>query len=159
MNSWFDLRSLDPSDPEDEIGIESACKRIHELIAEQEKQGVPHDRIMLGGFSQGGALSLYSAFKYPKKLAGVVALSCWLPLHRKFPQAAEQANRNIPILQCHGDSDCVVPIGWGMASEVVLKTFVDNDRYKFKKYPGLGHSSSGAEMSDVLEFVRKHLPK
>lgn len=159
MNSWFDLRSLSPLDPEDDKGIESACKRIHELIADQEKQGVPHDRIMLGGFSQGGALSLYSALTYPKKLAGVVALSCWLPLHERFPNAAKEVNTNIPILQCHGDQDFVVPMSWGQASEAVLSTFLDRNLYKFKVYPNMGHSSCTSELNDVLEFVKKHLPK
>lgn len=159
MNSWFDLRSLNPEDPEDEVGIESACKKIHELIAEQEKQGVPHDRIMLGGFSQGGGLALYSALKYPKKLAGVVALSCWLPLHKNFPGAATEANKHIPVLQCHGNQDCVVPLEWGKASEIVLSKFLDKNQYKFNVYQGLGHSSSSAELHDVIEFLAKQLPK
>lgn len=157
MNSWFDLRSLDPNDPEDERGIQAACKRIHELIADQEKQGVASERIMLGGFSQGGALSLYSALTYPKKLAGVVALSCWLPLHRSFPAALTDANKSIPILQCHGDADFVVPFSWGKASQQVLSSFVDNAKYSFKEYHGLGHSSSSAELRDVLQFISTNL--
>lgn len=159
MPSWFDLRSLNPLDPEDEEGIEAACKRIHELVAEQEKQGIPHDRIILGGFSQGGALSLYSALRYPKKLAGVVALSCWLPVHQKFPGIASEANKKIPILQCHGDQDFVVPLAWGQASKVHLSTFLDESLYKFKVYSNLAHSSSTAELNDVLDFIKKHLPK
>lgn len=159
MNSWFDLRSLNPLDPEDEEGINAACKRIHDLIDEQEKLGIPHNRIMLGGFSQGGALSLYSALRYPKKLAGVVALSCWLPLHRNFPAAATEANKQIPVIQCHGNQDVVVPLNWGRATEVVLSTFLDKTNYQFKVYNGLGHSSSTAELADALDFIRKHLPK
>lgn len=159
MNSWFDLRSLNPAVPEDDVGIEAACKKIHELIAEQEKQGIPHDRIILGGFSQGGALSLYSALKYPKKLAGVVALSCWLPLHKSFPAAATEANKHIPVLQCHGDQDFVVPLSWGKASELVLSSFLDKSQYKFRVYSGLSHGSSAAELNDVLDFLKNHLPK
>lgn len=160
MNSWFDLRSLDPNDPEDEDGIKSASKKIHELIAEQEKQGIPHDRIMLGGFSQGGALSLYSALTYPKKLAGVIALSCWLPLHKKFPATlANEENKKLPILQCHGDQDFVVPLNWGQATSIVLSSFMNKDDYLFKVYANLGHSSSSAELHDVVGFVNRHLPK
>lgn len=157
MNSWFDLRSLDPNDPEDELGIQTACKRIHELIEDQQKQGVASERIMLGGFSQGGALSLYSALTYPKKLAGVVALSCWLPLNRSFPSAASEANKSMPILQCHGRDDFVVPYAWGKASELVLSSFHDKTKYSFKEYPGLGHSSSAGELRDVVQFVNAHL--
>lgn len=158
MNSWFDLRSLNPSDPEDKEGIEKACQSIHEIIAEQEKKGIPHERIMLGGFSQGGALSLYSALTYPKKLAGVVALSCWLPLHQEFPDASKTVNNNIPIMQCHGDEDFVVPLVWGQASNAVLSTFLDQSRYTFKIYEGLGHCSSSAELDDVANFIKTNLP-
>lgn len=154
MNSWFDLRSLNPNDPEDEEGIVAASKQIHELIAEQERQGVPHDRIMLGGFSQGGALALYAAFTYPKRLAGVAALSCWLPLHKKVPTSMK-----LPVFQCHGDADFVVPVQWGAASSQVMSTFLDKAQYQFKIYSGLGHSSSSAELQDVLHFIRRQLPK
>lgn len=158
MNSWFDLKSLDPNHPEDESGIRSATSKIHELIAEQEQNGIPHDRIILGGFSQGGALAIYSALKYPKKLAGVVALSCWLPLHKKFPGQAEQVNTKIPFLQCHGDEDFVVPLTWGQASNRVLSNFLDDNKYQFKVYKGLGHSSDSDEMNDVFEFIKTNLP-
>lgn len=158
MNSWFDLRSLDPNDIEDEAGIEAATKTIHDLIENQEKQGINHDRIMIGGFSQGGALSIHSALKYPKQLAGVVALSCWLPLHKKFPTAAEQVNTKIPFLQCHGDEDFIVPLVWGQASQAVLSTFLDQNKYQFKTYSRLGHSTNTAELHDVVEFINSNLP-
>lgn len=157
MNSWFDLRSLDPKQPEDAEGIAGACKRIHALIEEQEKGGVASDRIMLGGFSQGGALGLYAALKYPKRLAGAIVLSSWLPLFQSFPDAASEPNKHIPIIQCHGEQDFVVPFAWGKATEQVLSSFVDKDKYAFKSYADLGHCSSQAEMDDVLAFIRKHL--
>lgn len=81
----FDLRTLDPSGVEDEEGIRKAAGMVHSLIAEEVAAGIPTKRIVLGGFSQGGALAIYSAFTFPEPLAGVIALSCWLPLHQKFP--------------------------------------------------------------------------
>ena len=159
MNSWFDLRSLNPADPEDEDGIVQASKRIHEQIAEQEESGIPSDRIILGGFSQGGALALYAAFTYPKKLAGVVALSCWLPLHKKVPALISEDNKSLPVIQCHGDADFVVPVQWGAMSSQVMSTFLDKSTYNFKIYSGLSHSSSPAELNDVLSFIKSHLPK
>lgn len=158
MNAWFDLWSLDPNDPEDQEGIEAATKKIHDIIAEQERLGVSHDRIMLGGFSQGGALALYAGLTYPKKLAGVIALSCWLPLHGKFPEAAPEDSKNTPVLQCHGDGDFIVPYHLGQATEKVLSTFLDSNQYEFKTYPGMVHSTSTEEMNYVLDFIRKHLP-
>lgn len=81
----FDLRSLEPSGPEDEEGIRRAAEMVHSLIAEEVAAGIPTKRIVLGGFSQGGALAIYSALTFPEPLAGVIALSAWLPLHQKFP--------------------------------------------------------------------------
>lgn len=158
MNSWFDLRSLNP-DHEDSDGIKKACKDIHKLIADQEKHGISSDRIILGGFSQGGALSLYSALTYPKKLAGAVALSCWLPLHEQFPNIVNEANKNLPLIQCHGQQDFIVPYPWAQASQAILSSFLKPNIYSFKSYAGLAHSSSMSELRDVLEFIAKHLPK
>lgn len=157
-NSWFDLRSLNPNDPEDEAGIQAACQRIHELIREHERQGIPSERIIIGGFSQGGALALYSAFTYSKRLAGVIALSCWLPLHAKFPALCSEANKTVPVIQCHGDQDFVVPLQWGQLSASMMSKFLDKSSFHFKVYPGLSHSSSKAELVDVMHFIKERVP-
>jgi lysophospholipase-2 len=85
VHSRFDLRSLDANGPEDEEGIRRATELVHSMIEQEIKGGIASNRIVLGGFSQGGALALYSALLFPKPLAGVIALSCWLPLHKQFP--------------------------------------------------------------------------
>lgn len=85
MPSWFDIKSLEVGGSEDEAGIKEAATQIHGMINNEIRAGIPADRIILGGFSQGGALALYSAMTYPEKLAGVIGLSCWLPLHSTFP--------------------------------------------------------------------------
>ena len=110
MPSWFDLYSLDSTGRVDEHGIERAKTLVHELINNEEKAGIPSNRILLGGFSQGGALALYSGLTYSKPLAGILALSCWLPLHEKLSWAGSP-NVNTPVLQCHGDADHIVRIG------------------------------------------------
>lgn len=153
MPSWFDLMTLEPNGPEDEEGIKKATAHVHQLIESEEKSGIPSDRIFLGGFSQGGALALYSAFKYQKPLAGVIALSCWIPLNSQFPSAAV-GNLELPILQCHGDIDPIVPHKWGVLSHELLKTF--NPNTQFKTYPGMMHSSSEEEMQDVKSFIQQH---
>lgn len=81
----FDLLALDASRPEDEKGIRKAAASVHSMIAQEIAAGIPSDRIVIGGFSQGGALALFSALTFPQTLAGVVAMSTWLPLHQKFP--------------------------------------------------------------------------
>ncbi|KAG8233983.1 hypothetical protein J437_LFUL014444 [Ladona fulva] len=147
----FDLRTLDVNGPEDEEGIRRATELIHSMIETEVKAGIPSERIILGGFSQGGALALHSALKCGRPLAGVIALSCWLPLHRQFPgnqfrifpkNMAALGNKDIPYLLCHGDCDPVVPYKWGLMTASLLKQFLP--KFEFKAYRGLMHSSSDA---------------
>ncbi|XP_043264108.1 acyl-protein thioesterase 2 [Colletes gigas] len=154
MPSWFDLRTLNPSGVEDEEGIRKAAQMVHTLIAEEVAAGIPTKRIVLGGFSQGGALAIYSALTFPEPLAGVIALSCWLPLYQKFPAEAI-GNRNTPLLQCHGDYDPVVPYKWGQMTASHLKQFMT--QVEFKTYPEMMHASCDEEMHDMKKFIEKVL--
>ncbi|KAJ2944364.1 hypothetical protein O0L34_g18365 [Tuta absoluta] len=155
MPSWFDLRTLDATAPEDEEGILRATTLVHALIADEVKGGVPANRILLGGFSQGGALALHAALTYPQPLAGVIALSCWLPRHAHFPDGVK-APLELPIFQAHGDCDPVVPFKWGQMTASFLKTFMKN--CEFTTYQGLSHSSSEAELKDMRGFIERTLP-
>lgn len=107
MPSWFDIISLDAGGPTDDEGIKRARDLIHAMLAKEEEAGIPANRIVLGGFSQGGALALYSALTYPRPLAGIIAFSCWLPIATEFLNGVG-AHRDVPVLQCHGDSDPIV---------------------------------------------------
>lgn len=155
MPSWFDLKSLEVDGPEDADGIKRARDNVHQMIEEEVKLGIPHSRIMLGGFSQGGALALYSTFTQPKAMAGVVGLSCWLPLRSEFPQAAI-GNTGTPILQCHGDCDPIVPYKFGQITSQLVKKFAGN--IEFKTFRGMMHSSCDGEMADIKKFVDQCLP-
>jgi len=156
MPSWFDLMSLDPKGPEDEAGIKSAASLVNSLIAEEVKAGIPSDRIMIGGFSQGGALALYTALNTDHKLAGVIALSCWAPLHAKVSSSVKPTNLSIPFFQAHGDCDPVVPYKWGQLTSTLLKSILKSQ--EFKTYKGMMHSSSEEEMQDVKKFIAASLP-
>uniref|UniRef100_A0A7N4PPZ9 palmitoyl-protein hydrolase n=1 Tax=Sarcophilus harrisii TaxID=9305 RepID=A0A7N4PPZ9_SARHA len=158
MPSWFDLMGLSPDAPEDEVGIKKAAENIKALIEHEVKNGIPANRIILGGFSQGGALSLYTALTCSFPLAGIVALSCWLPLHRAFPQAANGMARDLAILQCHGELDPMVPVRFGALTSEKLKLVVPPSKVQFKTYPGVMHSSCPQEMAAVKEFIEKLLP-
>ncbi|KAL0605137.1 Acyl-protein thioesterase 2 [Plecturocebus cupreus] len=158
MPSWFDLMGLSPDAPEDEAGIKKAAENIKALIEHEMKNGIPANRIVLGGFSQGGALSLYTALTCPHPLAGIVALSCWLPLHRAFPQAANGSAKDLAILQCHGELDPMVPVRFGALTAEKLRSVVTPARVQFKTYPGVMHSSCPQEMAAVKEFLEKLLP-
>ncbi|XP_053981206.1 acyl-protein thioesterase 2 isoform X1 [Hylaeus anthracinus] len=154
MPSWFDLRTLEPNGVEDEEGIRKAAEMVHSLIAEEVAAGIPTKRIVIGGFSQGGALAIYSALTFPEPLAGIIALSCWVPLHRKFPDEAI-GNRNTPLLQCHGNCDPIVPYRWGQITATYLKGFMT--QAEFVTYRGMMHASSDEEMRDMKAFIEKVL--
>ncbi|XP_004074123.1 acyl-protein thioesterase 2 [Oryzias latipes] len=158
LPAWFDLMGLSPDSPEDESGIKRAAENIKAIIEHEARNGIPSNRIILGGFSQGGALSLYTALTCQHPLAGVVALSCWLPLHKSFPSASG-CNKNLPILQCHGDIDAMVPRQFGAMTAEKLKSIVNPQMVTFKSFPGLPHSSCPEEMAAVKEFIEKLLPR
>ncbi|CAH1773993.1 unnamed protein product [Owenia fusiformis] len=156
MPSWFDIKGLDPKSPEDEDGIKKAAKSLQDIISEEEtKNNIKSDRIIVGGFSQGGAVALYSALTTDKPLAGILGLSTWLPLHKSFPQAAI-ANLKVPMLQCHGTMDPMVSYEKGKLTAAVLKTMLEN--HEFKSYEYMGHSFCEQEMQDVQVFIDKVLP-
>uniref|UniRef100_A0AC11CNR1 Lysophospholipase 1 n=1 Tax=Ovis aries TaxID=9940 RepID=A0AC11CNR1_SHEEP len=155
----FDIIGLSPDSLEDETGIKQAAENVKALIDQEVKNGIPSNRIILGGFSQGGALSLYTALTTQQKLAGVTALSCWLPLRASFPQGPiGGVNRDISILQCHGDLDPLVPLMFGSLTAEKLKTLVNPANVTFRTYAGMMHSSCQQEMMDIKQFIDKLLP-
>jgi lysophospholipase-2 len=156
MPSWFDIKSLDIDGPEDESGIVVAASRVHGMINNEIKNGIPANRIILGGFSQGGALALYAGLTYPEALAGIIGLSCWMPLHKQFP-AARKCPDSVPILLCHGDSDPIVSYKFGQMSSNSLKQYMK--KLQFKTYRGLPHQSCPEEIHDMKQFIREKLPE
>ncbi|XP_048959863.1 acyl-protein thioesterase 1 isoform X3 [Canis lupus baileyi] len=155
----FDIFGLSPDSQEDEPGIKQAAENVKALIEQEVKNGIPSNRIVLGGFSQGGALSLYTALTTQQKLAGVTALSCWLPLRTSFPQGPiSGVNRDISILQCHGDCDFLVPLTFASLTAEKLKTLVNPANVTFKTYEGMMHGSCQQEMMDIKHFIDRLLP-
>ncbi|XP_003383491.1 PREDICTED: acyl-protein thioesterase 1-like [Amphimedon queenslandica] len=157
MPSWFDLYSLDKEGRQDEEGIRAAAKNVHDAIEEIEKGGTPTNRILLGGFSQGGSLAAFAGLTYPKPLAGLLLLSCWVPLHDSLMNESNDVNKVIPILQCHGDSDMMVKYLYGQKSAELLSS-LNPSNHTFKTYNGLGHSSDPREMRDIEVWLGKLLP-
>ncbi|KAK3742777.1 hypothetical protein QZH41_013889, partial [Actinostola sp. cb2023] len=119
MPSWFDIKSLSVDTEEDEKGIKASAT--------------------YGGFSQGGAVALYSVLTSSPTLAGVLALSSWLPLHSSFP-AALKGNNATPILQCHGEADPVVRYTLGRMTATLLSRMCT--KHEFQSFSDLAHSSS-----------------
>lgn len=156
MPSWFDLYGLSESTPDDKAGIQYAVHRIHRII-DLCSQSLPSDRIIVAGFSQGGALALTAALTYPKKLAGVVALSTWLPLRDSYPEKFSEHAKQTPVFFAHGEDDNIVPTQFGQKSAQRLKEL--GIEVTFKTYSNMAHSASQQEMSDVDRFVERLIPR
>jgi phospholipase/carboxylesterase len=109
MRAWYDIVSLDRSSVEDENGIRDSQQAVHALIDAEVRRGTPARRIFLAGFSQGGAVALYTALRYPERLCGVIALSTYLPLRAAAESERSAVNADLPIFMAHGSADAVIP--------------------------------------------------
>lgn len=156
MPSWFDLYGLDDSARDDAEGISRAVNRVGRIVDELTNSGIRPDRVILAGFSQGGAVALTAGLRSSNRLAGIIALSTWLPLRKEYPSALGSNAREVPVFCAHGQSDAVVPFRFGELSANMLKE--SGVPTSFHSYAGLQHSASEEELKDVAEFVRKALP-
>ncbi|MBI3635845.1 MAG: carboxylesterase [Candidatus Rokubacteria bacterium] len=109
MRAWYDVAARG-GDPEDEAGLRASLDQVEALIAREAARGLPARSLVLAGFSQGGALALLAGLRHPARLAGILALSCYLPLAHTLAAEAAPANRAVPILMAHGTHDDVIPI-------------------------------------------------
>jgi phospholipase/carboxylesterase len=116
MRAWYDIGYQDLSLKEDERGVRESQHAVEELIAREIARGIPVIRIALAGFSQGGAIALQCGLRYPTRLAGIIALSTYLPLPHTLERERSPANRQIPVLMAHGIEDPIVPLKLAQAS-------------------------------------------
>lgn len=121
MRAWYDIISLESNDRRvDEAGIVASVQAVGRLIARENQRGIASDRIFLAGFSQGGAIAYMTALSYPEKLAGVIALSTYIPNRARLAEEATAANKAIPVFAAHGREDQVLAIGLGRAARDFL---------------------------------------
>jgi phospholipase/carboxylesterase len=155
MRAWYDIISLEGRMVEDEAGFRSTDLAIRELMSREIQRGVPAGRIVLAGFSQGGAVSLYTASRFPERLAGVMALSTYLPLASRL--AAERGNANLamPIFMAHGLADAIIPITRGIDSRDQLKSL--GYSIEWHQYP-MAHALCTEEITDIRHFLLRVLP-
>ncbi|KAK6086056.1 phospholipase/Carboxylesterase [Seiridium cupressi] len=164
MPGWYDIIALggSPDDlrrQQDEAGMLVSRAYLNGLIQAEIDNGIPEERIVLGGFSQGGAMSLFTGLTTKFKLAGIVGMSSYLPLDTKLPEflkEAENASQKTPILMCHGTVDMVVPTAIGKASYELLKK--TGFEVTWKEYEGMGHSACLEELDEVEAFLGSRLP-
>ncbi|KAL2915879.1 hypothetical protein HK105_204580 [Polyrhizophydium stewartii] len=157
MPAWYDIKELLAGVNEDEAGLLDTAKKVHEMIRAEIDSGIPADRIILGGFSQGAASTIVAGLTSDVKLAGLVVLSGYAPLSHKIGQLKKNVNDATPIFAAHGMLDQVVKYEWGQMSAGALKHRF-NLNLEFKTYHDMGHSTDPQELVDLAEFIKKTLP-
>jgi phospholipase/carboxylesterase len=121
MRAWYDIRDADLNRRADLDGVRSSQAHVERLIARENGRGIPDERIVLGGFSQGGAVALYAGLRHPRRLAGLIALSTYLVEPQRLLVEAASVNRGLPIFMAHGTQDPVVQYAWGESSRRSLE--------------------------------------
>ncbi|CCU82721.1 acyl-protein thioesterase 1 [Blumeria hordei DH14] len=159
MPGWYDITQLnDLQSAQDETGILRSRTYLHNLINSEVSAGIPADRIVIGGFSQGGAMAIFSGITGQNKLGGIFGLSCYLLLHYKIQQFVAEAGdtKDTRIFMGHGDADPLVKPEWGRMSESFLSNMGFN--VDLKMYPGLAHSADPQEINDLEGFLNSVIP-
>lgn len=152
MRAWYDIGYQDLSLKEDENGVRESQLALEQLIAREIGRGLPTRRVVLAGFSQGGAMALHCGLRYPKRLAGVIALSTYLPLPDKVEAELSDANRDLPVLMCHGTQDPIVPLRLAQASCSRLLTL--GFPVEWHEY-AMPHSVCAEEIDKIGEWLRR----
>ena len=155
MRAWFDIRTASIDAEQDEQGIQNSTKNVTGMIEKQVKSGIKAERIVLAGFSQGGAIALQAGLRYPETLAGIMALSTYLPLADSLAKEKSKANSDIPVFLAHGSADPVIPVALGKQS----CTLLEGQGYKpeWHEYQGMQHSVSEKEIYDIAEWLEQVL--
>ncbi|CAI5720786.1 unnamed protein product [Peronospora destructor] len=156
MPAWYDIKSLGRVDRDNADGIDASRDRIMTIVEKEVATGIPPSRIVLGGFSQGAALSMFSGYQTKIALGGILAMSGYLPRYNSFQLAPETAN--VPLLMCHGEQDPVVRFDYGKMSKVKLET-AGVKNVEFCSYPDMEHSACMEELDDVTKWLQRVIPE
>lgn len=151
MRAWYDIVSADFSQRrEDPAGVRESARQVEALIERENARGIADDHIVLAGFSQGGAIALHTGLRHPRALAGILALSTYLPLADTLAAEADDANREVPIFMAHGHDDTVIPYDFGRQSG----EFLQQQGYKldWRSYFA-GHTVAMEELRDLEAWL------
>ena len=156
MPAWYDIVGQNLMDQEDGEGIKRSAKSVIELIEREVQRGIAYQNIVLAGFSQGCAMALYIGLRLPHQLAGILALSGYLPLAMSLKLEKHSANQSTPIFMAHGTYDPVVALDRAQASYALLEKL--GYQIDWNEYP-MEHSVNHEELSDISRFLQTVLPK
>jgi len=152
MRAWYDIKMSDIARLPDERGIRDSQKQVEELIARERTRGIASNRVVLAGFSQGGAIALQAGLRHPEPLAGIVALSTYLTLEESLGAEAAAANKAVPILMAHGTQDEVVPLRLAEASRSALQA--KGYEVEWHTWP-MPHSVCAEEVEAIASFLMR----
>ncbi len=155
MRAWYDIKEFTPAGRADTAGLAESAHRVAAYIDQEQQRGIEASRVVLAGFSQGGAVALYAGLRYPQRLAGILAMSCYLPFPEKLATEKSTANADVPILLCHGRSDPVVPMTMGLEARDELQAH--GYKPEWLDYP-MEHSVCMEEIAEVARWLRQRLP-
>jgi phospholipase/carboxylesterase len=155
MRAWYDIFGLQPDSPQDEDGIKNMQTIINAMIESEIVRGTPSHRILLAGFSQGGAMALHTATRFDQPLAGVLALSTYLPLKNQLKEKQHPANKYLPIWMAHGRHDSVITLATAQSSKQTLEAAGYEVEWHEYEMP---HSVCEEEINDIRDFLLRVLP-
>eukprot|EP00612_Vaucheria_litorea_P007512 CAMPEP_0171473450 /NCGR_PEP_ID=MMETSP0946-20130122/1847_1 /TAXON_ID=109269 /ORGANISM="Vaucheria litorea, Strain CCMP2940" /LENGTH=232 /DNA_ID=CAMNT_0012003213 /DNA_START=49 /DNA_END=747 /DNA_ORIENTATION=- len=156
MPAWSDISSISNGSAEDKEGFEQSSLRIKSIVDNEKLKGILTNNIVVGGFSQGGAVSLHFCMRSENVLGGCIAMSSWLPFANEYPEVLGKGIREgTPILQCHGLLDSVVQYDWGKSSHEKIKSM--SPSAKFETFSNLDHSACPEEIEKVNAFLKSCL--
>lgn len=154
MRAWYDILTLERGGPQDEAGIRESSRLLEMLIEREHERGIPYENIVLAGFSQGGAIALHTALRYPHGLAGLMALSTYLPLVDSFDREVlhnmDAQSQELPIFMAHGSSDPMLPMTLGQHAHTILEKA--GYEVEWHDYP-MAHAICAAEIADVRNWL------
>lgn len=154
MPAWYDIYGLTKDTKQDKDGIKATAKLIYQLIEKEIQLGISSERIIIAGFSQGGAMALHCGLNYHSTLGGVIALSTYLPIADDFIHTRHAANQNTPIMLAHGRQDNTVPYNWGEIAGDTLQSL--NYQVNWYSYD-IAHELCDREIKDIGLWIKKVL--
>jgi phospholipase/carboxylesterase len=154
MRAWYDIKSFDFNQRADETGVRESMAQVEALIARENERGIPTSRIFLTGFSQGGAIALATGLRSKTGLAGIVALSTYLPIADTMKQEMTDAGKNTPVFFAHGSGDPVIPVQIGKDSYFALTKM--GVQIRWQEYP-MQHALCNEEISDMAAWLEQRL--
>jgi phospholipase/carboxylesterase len=150
MRAWYDVAEFDRRAAQDERGLRESAEAIGALVARERERGIAASRMLIAGFSQGGAMALFTALRWPERLGAIVALSSYLPLGETLREELHPANAGLPVFMAHGQFDPILPQSLGEASCDTLRSL--GCPVEWHSYP-MPHSVCLEEVADLRRFL------